>query len=144
MPELIPAVPLSAEWHAARRGGVTATDIVTILGLSSWDSVYSLFWRKLQQAPEQEDNDRLRLGRELEHYIATRWSEERGRAIVGGALYRIQENQELRGQVHDHMMTQAAPLSEEWEADSRLYASLAADMDELSAECMRRAEAIYA
>ena len=59
-------------------------------------------------------------------------------------LYRIQENQELRGQVHDHMMTQCGPLSEEWEADSRLYAALAADMDELSAECMRRAEAIYA
>jgi hypothetical protein len=32
MPELIPAEPGTPGWHAARRAGVTATDIVTILG----------------------------------------------------------------------------------------------------------------
>jgi len=76
MPELIPAEPGTPEWLAARRAGVTATDIVTILGLSRWDSVYSLFWRKMQQAPEPEDNDRFRLGRELEPYVVARWGEE--------------------------------------------------------------------
>jgi putative phage-type endonuclease len=76
MPELVPAEPGTPEWLAARRAGVTATDIVTILGLSHWDSVYSLFWRKMQQAPEVEDNDRFRLGRFLEHYVAHRWHEE--------------------------------------------------------------------
>jgi putative phage-type endonuclease len=73
MPELIPAEPGTPGWLAARRAGVTATDIVTILGLSHWDSVYSLFWRKMQQAPEVEDNDRFRLGRFLEPYVAERW-----------------------------------------------------------------------
>jgi len=92
MPELIPAEPGTLEWLAARRAGVTATDIVTILGLSHWDSVYSLFWRKMQQAPEVEDNDRFRLGRELESYIADRWSEGNGgKAVVPGALYRHNE-----------------------------------------------------
>ena len=33
MPELIPAEPGTPEWLAARRQGVTATDIVTIIGL---------------------------------------------------------------------------------------------------------------
>lgn len=88
MPELVPAVPLTPGWHAARRAGVTATDIVTILGLSSWDSVYSLFWRKLGQVPDEPDNDRFRLGRELESYIAERWGEESGRAPYPGGLYR--------------------------------------------------------
>ena len=78
MPELIPAAPLTPEWHAARRAGVTATDIVTILGLSSWDSVYSLFWRKMGQVPDEPDNDRMRLGRELERYIWDRWYEVTG------------------------------------------------------------------
>jgi hypothetical protein len=92
MPELIPAEPGTPAWLAARRAGVTATDIVTILGLSHWDSVYSLFWRKMQQAPEVEDNDRFRLGRELESYIADRWSEGNGgKAVVPGALYRHNE-----------------------------------------------------
>ena len=73
MPELIPAGPGTAEWHAARRLGVTATDIVTILGLSHWDSPYCLFWRKMGQVPDVEDNDRFRLGRDLEPIIAARW-----------------------------------------------------------------------
>jgi putative phage-type endonuclease len=78
MPELVPAEPLSPGWHAARRAGVTATDIVTILGLSHYDSVYSLFWRKMQQAPEVEQTERMRLGRELEHYVMVRFIEDRG------------------------------------------------------------------
>ena len=77
MPELIPAEPGTPEWLAARAAGVTATDIVTILGLSSHDSVYSLFWRKMGQVGDVEDNDRFRLGRFLEPYIAERFTEER-------------------------------------------------------------------
>ncbi len=73
MPELIDVMPGSPEWLAARRQGVTATDIVTILGLSAWDSVYSLFWRKLGQVPEVPDTDRFRLGCHLEPYIVERW-----------------------------------------------------------------------
>jgi putative phage-type endonuclease len=76
MPELVPAEPGTPGWLAARRAGVTATDIVTILGLSHYDSVYSLFWRKMQQAPEVEDNDRFRLGRELEPIVCGRWVEQ--------------------------------------------------------------------
>ena len=75
MPELIPAEPGSPEWLAARRAGVTATDIGTILGLNPRDSAYSLYWRKLGQVPEVEDNDRFRLGRELEPYIMGRWGQ---------------------------------------------------------------------
>jgi hypothetical protein len=88
MPELLPYEPRTPEWHAARRSGVTATDIVTILGLSSWDSVYSLFWRKMQQIPEIEDSDRFRLGRYLEEYTAQLWSAEHSRSLRQGALYR--------------------------------------------------------
>jgi putative phage-type endonuclease len=93
MPELVVAAePLSPEWHAARRAGVTATDIVTILGLSHWDSVYSLFWRKMQQAPEVEQTDRMALGLVLEPYVVSRWIEETGLgAVFAGALYRHSE-----------------------------------------------------
>jgi putative phage-type endonuclease len=91
MPKLVPAEPGTPGWLAARRAGVTATDIVTILGLSRWDSVYSLFWRKMQQAPEPEDNDRFRLGRELEGYVAGRWMEENDQPVIKGALFRHDE-----------------------------------------------------
>ncbi len=88
MPELIDVEPGTPEWLAARKAGVTATDIVTILGLSSYDSPYSLFWRKLGQVPDVEDNDRFRLGRFLESYAADRWAEVTGKIPLYGALYR--------------------------------------------------------
>jgi hypothetical protein len=105
MPELIPAEPGTPAWLAARRAGVTATDIVTILGLSHWDSVYSLFWRKMQQAPEVEDNDRFRLGRELEHYAARRWEEEHHRAIIGSGLYRSKDRPWQLATLDRHLVT---------------------------------------
>jgi len=69
-------VPGSPEWLAVRREGVTAMDIVTVCGLSSWDSPYSLYWRKLGMIPEMEDSDRFRLGRDLEPLITDRWFEQ--------------------------------------------------------------------
>ncbi len=74
MPELIDVVPGSPEWRAARRLGVTATDIVIIVGLSAWDSVYGLFWKKLGQVPDEPERDRWELGKALEPYITERWA----------------------------------------------------------------------
>ncbi len=74
MPELIDVMPGSPEWLAARRLGVTATDIVTIIGLSAWDSVYGLFWKKLGQVPDEPERDRWELGKALEPYITERWA----------------------------------------------------------------------
>jgi len=74
MPELIDVEPGSPEWLAARRLGVTATDIVTIIGLSAWDSVYGLFWKKLGQVPDEPERDRWELGKALEPYITERWA----------------------------------------------------------------------
>jgi len=89
VPELIPAEPGSPEWLAARRAGVTATDIGTILGLNPWDSAYSLYWRKLGQVPEVEDNDRFALGRYLEQYTADRWDDANPADMLeAGGLYR--------------------------------------------------------
>lgn len=58
-------------------------------------------------------------------------------------MHRIGQNQELRDQVHEHMMT-LSPMSDEWEADSGIYAGLALEMDRLAAECMRRDAMLYA
>lgn len=88
MPQLINVEPGSLEWLAARRAGVTATDIVTILGLSTHDSVYSLYWRKLGQVPDEQDRDRWALGRHMEPYIVQRWVAVADMHPSEGALYR--------------------------------------------------------
>lgn len=87
MPELVCSSG-DPRWQQERRQGITATDIVTVLGLSSHDSPYSLYWRKRGEIGEPADSDRFRLGRHLEPYVLERWAEEHGRALVRGALYR--------------------------------------------------------
>jgi predicted phage-related endonuclease len=59
VPELVDVTPGSPEWLDTRRAGVTATDIPVILGISSYESAYSLYYRKRGELPEVEDNDRI-------------------------------------------------------------------------------------
>lgn len=70
--ELVCAATDRDAWLEARRTGVTATDIVTILGLGP-SSEYALYWEKLGKLPPWEGNARTRLGQELEDYAMGLW-----------------------------------------------------------------------
>ena len=78
-------------WLEYRRAGVTATDITAIIGLSPYDSLYSVYWRKVAGI-EQPRSDRLDLGAYLEDYIAGRFYASLGAdasCVIGpSALYR--------------------------------------------------------
>jgi len=77
-------------WLAARREGITATDIGVILGLVAWDSPFALYWRKKGKLPEVEESDRMRLGSWLEDAIMQEWEGGEGwREVTGpGGLFR--------------------------------------------------------
>ena len=62
------------EWLAARRTGITASDISVVLGLSPWTSPFTLFHRKTGDLPEEPDNDRMALGRYLEEFVCERFA----------------------------------------------------------------------
>jgi putative phage-type endonuclease len=59
-----------AEWLAARRQGVTASEIAVLMGLSPWDSPYALYHRKRGDLPGQEDNMAMAIGRHFEDFVA--------------------------------------------------------------------------
>lgn len=70
--ELLPpseAVPSNPEWHKLRAGGVSASEIAAVLGLSPWESPFSLYWSKVN-GWDQDDNDQMRAGRYAEDAIA--------------------------------------------------------------------------
>lgn len=69
---LPPGAP-EEEWLAARRRGVTASEIATVLGISPFDSAFNLYWKKRGDIGEDYDDDRLALGRALEPYTASRF-----------------------------------------------------------------------
>lgn len=88
MPELVCSAD-DPRWLEERRRGVTATEIVAVIGLApeAWEeNAYSLYHKKLGLIPDvHQDNDRLRLGRILEPHIVELWAGEHW-DLPGGEL----------------------------------------------------------
>ncbi len=63
------ANPDNPAWHEARRAGVSASEIAAVLGISPWESAFSLYWRKVN-GWEVEGNEEMSTGRYCEPAIA--------------------------------------------------------------------------
>lgn len=80
-----------ADWLAARRDGITASEIAVVLGLSPFESPFALYHRKRGDLAEMEDSEALRIGRHLESLVCEMFSDrhpEYGLAGDGRQLYR--------------------------------------------------------
>lgn len=64
----------SPEWHAARSPGIGSSDIAALLGLSSYDSAFSLWHRKKGLVGGHDDNPEMSWGRHLEAPVAAWFS----------------------------------------------------------------------
>jgi putative phage-type endonuclease len=76
--ELLPpgeATPDNDEWHRLRQAGITASEIAAVMGISPWESPFSLYWRKAN-GWVCDDNDIMSTGRHLEDAIADWWMAE--------------------------------------------------------------------
>ena len=69
------------EWLAFRKTGVGGSDAATIVGMNPWGSRYSLWAYKKGLLPEREDNEAMRVGRDLEEYVAQRFAETTGKKV---------------------------------------------------------------
>jgi len=69
MTAVVLAEPLTPEWHEARRHGIGASEIAAVLGISPWESPFSLYWRKVN-GWQVESSDEMRTGTILEPAIA--------------------------------------------------------------------------
>lgn len=68
--------PGSAEWSAARSSGLGGSEIAAVLGLSPWESRFSLWHRKKGIIPATPDNDAMSRGRRLEPVVASWFADE--------------------------------------------------------------------
>lgn len=66
------------EWLKAREDGIGASEVAAVVGLSPWETPFSLWLRKTGQAPPLEENDAMRLGHLLEGIVVTLWEERTG------------------------------------------------------------------
>jgi putative phage-type endonuclease len=67
--------PGSTEWHAARATRLGASESSAVLGLSPWESKFSLWHRKAGLIPPAPETDEMAWGRHLEAPIAKRFAE---------------------------------------------------------------------
>jgi putative phage-type endonuclease len=73
--ELLPpyqAGPDNPRWHQLRRAGVSASDIAALLGISPWQSPFSLWWAK-REGWEQQPDDEMSIGTAVEDAVADLW-----------------------------------------------------------------------
>lgn len=89
--ELLPpsqATPDNPGWHELRRAGISASDIAAVLGLSPWDSPFSLYWKKVN-GWTLEDAPHLDAGRRIEPVIADWFAgQHENFAVRPAGLYR--------------------------------------------------------
>lgn len=69
------------DWLIQRRKTIGGSDAAAIVGLSRYSSAYTVFMDKTGRLPDKPDNEAMRLGRDLEDYVAKRWQEETGKKV---------------------------------------------------------------
>lgn len=71
------------EWLADRRKGIGGSDVGAVLGLNKYKSPYTLWAEKSGLLHTEEiDNESMRIGRDLEDYVARRFMEATGHTVV--------------------------------------------------------------
>ena len=65
-------------WLHERRRSLGGSDMGAILGLNQWKSPYSVWAEKTGRVTEDRDSEAMRVGRDLEPYVAQRFVEASG------------------------------------------------------------------
>lgn len=69
------------DWLQARRHTIGGSDAAAIVGLSDYASPFTVWAEKTGKMPEVQDNEPMRLGRDLENYVAERFTEKTGKKV---------------------------------------------------------------
>lgn len=68
-----------AEWLEERRKSIGGSDAATIIGYNEWSSPYELWADKTGRIPPKTENEAMRIGHDLEDYVAKRFTESTGK-----------------------------------------------------------------
>ena len=75
----IPTKDMSREdWLRERKKGIGGSDVACVLGLNKYKSAFALYNEKKSEELEDFDNEAMRVGRDLEEYVASRFTELSG------------------------------------------------------------------
>lgn len=81
------------EWLKLRKTGIGGSDVGALLGYNSYSSPMKVFYDKTSDEIEETDNEAARQGRDLENYVAERFSEATGLKVRrSNYMYRSKEH----------------------------------------------------
>jgi putative phage-type endonuclease len=125
-----------AEWLAARRHGIGASEAAVVAGVSPWKSPLQLYCEKLELVePDAGEREALQWGRLLEPVIADWYAEQTGRKLWTPGPYVLHRSREVpfvtasfdrlilgdpRGVGGVQIKTASAWKAEEWEDEPPL------------------------
>lgn len=66
------------EWLECRKKSIGGSDCAAIAGLNPWRSAIAVWLEKTGREADDYDNERMRIGRDLEDYVAKRFEEATG------------------------------------------------------------------
>lgn len=93
----IPTLNMTREaWLAERRHSLGGSDMGAVLGLNRWASPLSVWAEKTGRTPPEADSEAMRQGRDLEDYVARRFTERSGLRVQ-------RENYLLRSDAAPHL-----------------------------------------
>ena len=69
------------EWLENRSKTIGGSDASAILGMNNYSSPYTVWADKLGKLPPKEDSEAMRIGRDLEAYVAQRFTEKTGKKV---------------------------------------------------------------
>jgi putative phage-type endonuclease len=69
------------EWLELRKSSIGGSDAATCVNMNQYSSLISLYADKKGLSKEKEDNEAMRLGRDLEQYVAERFCEKTGKKV---------------------------------------------------------------
>lgn len=69
------------EWLAERKSGIGGSDAAAVLGFSPWTTPVNVWLDKTGRAGPKEETEAMRIGTELEDFVARRYCQETGRTV---------------------------------------------------------------
>lgn len=82
----------NVEWLKLRKQGIGGSDAGAICGLNPYSSPMKVFWDKTTDEVEEQDNEAVRIGHDLEQYVAERFMEATGLKVRrSNYMYRSKE-----------------------------------------------------
>lgn len=80
------------EWLSLRERGLGGSDAATCVNMNPYSGLLTLYANKTGMSKPKEDNEAMRLGRDLEQYVATRFMEETGKKVINDNWFYIDDD----------------------------------------------------